>query len=127
MMEEENVENLTYHKVGTVFTNFGEANINTGLRIAPYIWKGKNSSIHLMGELFYLRQEDSFASFVSLYGLKNNFYLGGGTEITGRANYHLFTGYEISKNIFVEARAINSGDNFENSKVYPVVGFQMNF
>lgn len=127
MMEKENVENLTFHKVGTVFTSFGEANINTGLRVAPYVWKGENSSIHLMGELFYLRQEDSFASFISAYGLINDFYFGGGAAITDRANYHIFTGYELTRNIFVEARAINTGSNFESSKVYPVVGFQMNF
>lgn len=127
MIKKENNQIVSFHRLGTVFTNFGEGNINTGLRIAPYIWQGKNSSLHIMGELFYLRKEDTFASFVSLYGLRNEVYIGAGAEITERAKYQFFAGWEVTDNIFIEARAINTEGDINQSKVYPVAGFQIRY
>lgn len=127
MMEEENGKDIYFNRIGTVFTNFGEANINTGLRLAPFINGWEMGSLHVMGELFYLRQEDDFAGFLSLFALKNNIYVGGGGELTGRANYHLFAGWEVTNNIFLELRAINTEGGFRSSKLYPVTGFQLKF
>ncbi len=125
MMETENNNNVYFHRIGTVFTNFGEANFNTGLRVAPSVWQKDKISVHVMGELFYLRKEDDFSSFVSLYSLRNNIYMGAGTEITDKANYHLFVGWEITNNLFLEARAINTEGSISDSKIYPVAGFQI--
>jgi len=127
MMEEESEENGYYHRVATVFTTFGEANLNTGLRVAPKIWQGEKSTLHFMGEIFYLRKEDEFANFISLYGIKNSFYIGGGAEISGRANYQIFTGWEVTDNTFLELRAINTEGNLDYSDIYPVVGFQLKY
>lgn len=127
MMEEENEKNIYHHRVATVFTTFGEANLNTGLRVAPRIWQDKKSSLHLMGEIYYLRKENKFANFISVFDRINAFYIGGGAEITDRANYQIFTGWEVTNHLFLEIRAINTEGNIDDSEIYPVAGFQLKY
>jgi len=127
MMEEESEKNIYHHRVATVFTTFGEANVNTGLRVAPSVWHTENSSLHLMGETYYLRKEHKFANFISVFERINGFYIGGGAEISGRANYQIFTGWEVTDNTFLELRAINTEGNLDYSDIYPVVGFQLKY
>ena len=127
MMGEESEENMYYHQVATVFTTFGEASLNTGLRVAPYVWKGEKSSLHLMGEIYYLRKENDFANFISFYEMEDGFYIGGGAEITDRANFQIFTGWEVTNHIFLELRAINTEGQLDDSDLYPVAGFQLKY
>ncbi|MFW6029084.1 MAG: hypothetical protein ACOCRO_02390 [Halanaerobiales bacterium] len=127
MMDEESEENRYHHRVATVFTTFGEANLNTGLRVAPSIWQDEKRSLHLMGEIYYLRKEDDFANFISFFKRKNNRYIGGGAELTDRANYQIFAGWEVTNHLFLEIRAINTEGQLDDSDIYPVAGFQLKY
>lgn len=130
MMEEEDTPEYRNHKLGSVFTTYGEGDnlVNTGLRFAPELASPVNRPLRFIGEIFYLRAESEIAGFISLsYEPIENIYLGAGSDIIGEADYHIFAGVDITENIFVEARAINRGGSFEDTNVYPVIGFQINF
>ncbi|MFW6378270.1 MAG: hypothetical protein ACOCZY_02590 [Bacillota bacterium] len=130
MMEEEETPEFKNHKLGTVFTTYGDGDnlVNSGLRFAPQLGAPGGRPLRFLGEIFYLRGEDEIAGFMSIsYEPISNFYLGAGGDVVGEAEYHVFAGWDITDNIFVEARAINTGGSFEDSKVYPVAGFQINF
>ena len=130
MMKENDTSEFKNHKLGTVFTTYGDGDnvINTGIRFAPQIASPGGRPVRFIGEIFYLRGEDEIAGFMSIsFEPISNLYLGAGGDVIGDANYHVFAGWNISNNIFIEARAINTGGSFEDSDVHPVAGFQMNF
>ena len=130
MMEEEDTPEFRNHKLGSVFTTYGEGDnlINTGLRFAPQLGSPAGRPFRFIGEVFYLRAESEIAGFMSLsFEPIENIYIGAGGDVIGEAEYHLFAGWDITDNIFVEARAINTGGSFEDSNVYPVAGFQISF
>lgn len=130
MMEEEDTPQFKNHKLGSVFTTYGEGDnlINTGLRFAPMLASPAGRPLRFIGEVFYLRGEGDIAGFMSLsFEPIDNIYFGAGGDVVGEAKYHLFAGWDITDNIFVEARAINTGGSFEDSDVYPVAGFQISF
>lgn len=121
---------LSKHKIGAVFTTFGEGDniINSGLRIAPQIASPADKGLYLIGDIFYLRRDDELATFVSLsYQVHPNIYFGAGGAISDIAEYQLFVGANFRENYFVELRAINTGDSFEESEIYPAAGFQLSF
>ena len=130
MMKENDTSEFKNHKLGTVFTTYGDGDnvINTGIRFAPQIASPGGRPVRFIGEIFYLRGEDEIAGFMSIsFEPISNLYLGAGGDVIGDANYHVFAGWNISNNIFIEARAINTGGSFEDSDVHPVAGFQINF
>ncbi|MFN2364701.1 MAG: hypothetical protein ABR596_10395, partial [Halarsenatibacteraceae bacterium] len=130
MMEENNTPEFKNHKLGTVFTTYGDGDnlVNSGIRFAPQLGAPGGRPLRFIGEIFYLRGEDEIAGFMSIsYEPISNLYLGAGGDVIGEANYHLFAGWNVTENIFIEARAINTGGSFEDSNVYPVAGFQINF
>ncbi|MFW6382355.1 MAG: hypothetical protein ACOCZZ_02570 [Bacillota bacterium] len=130
LMEENGEVNPKIHKIGTVFTTYGEGDtvINAGIRAAPQISSPGDMPLRFMGELFYLRQDGELVGFLSLVLEPNNsLYFGAGGEVTDTADYQLFAGWNITENIFVEARAINEGGSFEDSDIHPVAGFQFSF
>ncbi|MEC9489925.1 MAG: hypothetical protein UMU04_03175 [Halanaerobiales bacterium] len=130
LMKEKRVVDPKTHKLAAVFTTYGEGEtvINTGLRVAPQIASPGGMPIRFMGELFYLRQDDELAGFLSLaIEPTPSIYLGAGGEVTDTADYQVFAGWNITENIFIEARAINSGGSFSDSEVVPVAGFQFSF
>ncbi|MFW5988407.1 MAG: hypothetical protein ACOCQA_03100, partial [bacterium] len=72
----------------------------------------------------YLQENKEIASFLSLsFEPFSKIYLGGGAELTDKADYHGFIGYNFSENIFLEARYIDN----EESEVYPFAGLQIYF
>lgn len=130
MMKEDETSEFKNHKLGTVFTTYGDGDnlINTGIRFAPQIAAPEGRPIRLIGEIFYLRGEDEIAGFMSIsFEPISNLYLGAGGDVIGDADYHIFAGWNFTENIFFEARAINTGGSFEDSDIYPVAGFQINF
>lgn len=130
LMKEKREVDPKVHKIATVFTTYGDGDtvINTGLRVAPQIASPAGMPLRFMGELFYLRQDDDLAGFLSLaIEPTPSIYLGAGGEVTETAEYQVFAGWNITNNIFVEARAINSGGSFDESEVEPVAGFQFSF
>lgn len=132
MMEENNNDTSEFknHKLGTVFTTYGEGDnlINSGIRFAPQIATPGGKPLRFIAEVIYLRGDDEIAGFMSIsFEPISNLYLGAGGDVIGEANYHIFAGWDLTENIFIEARAINTGGSFEDSDVYPVAGFQINF
>ncbi|MFW6301848.1 MAG: hypothetical protein ACOC1W_04905 [Bacillota bacterium] len=130
MMNEDENSTFKNHKLGSVFTTYGEGDnqINAGLRFAPQLGSPGEMPVRFIGEIFYLRSESEFAGFMSLaFEPVNNIYFGAGSDVIGEAEYHLFAGWDITDNIFVEARAINTGGSFEDSDLHPVAGFQITF
>jgi hypothetical protein len=130
LVQENKEKEIRPHKIGTVFTTYGEGNdiVNTGLRLAPQIASPADMPLRLMGEAIYLRQDDEIAGFLSLsLEVLPNIYLGAGGELTDTADYQTFIGWDLNENIFLELKAINNGGSFSDSEIYPAAGYQMNF
>lgn len=130
MMAENDTPEFKNHKLGTVFTTYGDGEnlVNSGIRFAPQLGEPGGRPVRFIGEIFYLRGEDEIAGFMSIsFEPISNLYIGAGGDVVGEANYHVFAGWNLTENIFIEARAINTGGSFEDSNVYPVAGFQINF
>ncbi|MGM0414713.1 MAG: hypothetical protein ACQEQP_06005 [Bacillota bacterium] len=132
LMEEQNQDNNNYHKIGIVFTTYGEDSaVNSGIRFSPVILSLGERPLRFMGEVIYLSKEKDLNAFVSLtFEAISNLYIGGGAEVTDDIDYHGLVGLNIGDNIFLEARIYNSSDNFDNSEeidVYPFFGLQMSF
>lgn len=130
LLEEKREVTPNLHKLATIFTTYGDGNsiINSGLRVAPELASPGNMALRFMGEVFYLRQNEDLAAFLSLaIEPIPSLYFGGGAEVTETADYQVFTGWNITENIFIEARAINSGSDFSESDIEPVAGFQFSF
>ena len=130
LLEEKREADPKIHKLASVFTTYGEGDeiINTGLRAAPELVSLGDMPLRFMGEVFYLRKDEDLAAFLSLaVEPLSSFYFGGGAEVTDTADYQVFAGWNITENIFIEARAINSGSDFSESDIDPVAGFQFSF
>ena len=112
--------------IGFVFSSFySEDNLlNSGVRYAPVIFAPGGKAVRLLAEILYLEREDDFAAFLSLsYAPFSKIYIGAGAELNNKADYHAFIGYNITENIFIEARNIKDKD----TEVYPFAGFQISF
>lgn len=124
--EQNNKTNFSFNQLGMVLSTFGSENntVNPGLRFSPILINLNNSVIRAIGEVFYLHEDEETAAFLSLsYETLRNIYFGAGAELTDKADYHAFIGYNINDNIFIEARYIEA----EESKVYPFLGLQLSF
>ncbi len=54
-------------------------------------------------------------------------YFGAGGAIDSQADYQAFAGVNITENIFVEAKGINSGENSDDINLYFATGFKIGF
>jgi len=132
MMEEEQEIDIHYHRVGTSITTFPDdgATVNAGLSLTPHLTDLAEDGAALRGraELFYLRERDDFAGFLSLiFALREDIYLGVGGEVMDAADYQVFTGWEPVDNFFLEIRAVNTEGDIWDSEIHPAAGFQMKF
>lgn len=129
LMEEES-RDFYSNKFGIVSTNFGgeDSTINPGFRLSINLKEFEKYQLNLLSEMIYLRTESDLAGFLSLsIDFTPGLYIGAGGEILGNANYHVFTGWEIIENFFIELRAINTEGGLRDSRIYPFIGFQIKF
>jgi hypothetical protein len=119
------------HKFGVTLSNFSsEGNLlNPGFRMENQLTEVEGRSLKLVSEAYYLREEDDFAGFISLAFEPHPLgYIGAGAEVTGRANYQVFAGVNITENIFAEVKGINSEENgSEETEIYFGTGFMIGF
>jgi len=132
MMEEEEEIDVYYNRVGTMITTFPDdgAAVNAGLSLTPHLTDLAEDGAALRGraELFYLREEDDFAGFLSLIlAPREDIYLGAGGEVMDAADYQVFAGWEPNDNFFLELRAVNTEGDIWDSEIHPAAGFQMKF
>jgi len=119
------------HKFGVTLSNFSsEGNLmNPGFRLENQLTGGPGSALKLVSEAYYLREEDDFAGFISLAFEPHPLgYFGAGAEVTGRANYQVFAGINVTENIFAEVKGINSEENgSKETEIYFGTGFMIGF
>ena len=124
-------------KFGMFLTNYGTGDngeVNLGMRVQINTPQNhilfNNTDWKYAIEGVYLKNEDDLAAFFSLQRLfpaiKFTPYFGFGKEITGKANYQLFTGLNFTNNFFGEIKYINQ-DDLEKSRIYSVAGYQIEF
>ncbi|MEC9490293.1 MAG: hypothetical protein UMU04_05040 [Halanaerobiales bacterium] len=132
-LEAENRQKLEprQHKFGVTLSNFSsEGNLmNPGFRLENQLTGGPGSALKLVSEAYYLREEDDFAGFISLAFEPHPLgYFGAGAEVTGRANYQVFAGINVTENIFAEVKGINSEENgSKETEIYFGTGFMIGF
>ncbi len=122
----------TYHgnHFGVAFTSFSATDIilNPGLRLENELMAPAGRPLRLVSELYYMRQAEDIMGFLSLSFLPHErIYLGAGGELTGRADYHLFVGLNLTDNLFLEARGINEGGSFSDTDIHVGTGFKFGF
>ena len=116
------------HRFGVTLSNFGSADtmVNPGLRLENKLTD--TGRIKLVSELYYLRESEDLASFLSLAIRPVSFgYLGLGAELSGKADYQIFAGANLTDNIFIELRGVNDGSDLEDSELYFATGFMIGF
>ncbi|TDO91274.1 hypothetical protein DFR79_10922 [Halanaerobium saccharolyticum] len=132
-LEAENAKELgpRKHKFGVTLSNFSsEGNLlNPGFRLENQLTGTRGRGLKLISEAYYLREEDDFAGFISLAFEPHPLgYFGAGAEVTGRANYQVFAGVNITENIFAEVKGINPEENgSEETEIYFGTGFMIGF
>ncbi|MFN2341534.1 MAG: hypothetical protein ABR547_09735 [Halanaerobium sp.] len=116
------------HRFGVTLSNFGSADtmVNPGLRIENQLTD--TGSIKAISELYYLREEEDLAAFISLAFSPASFgYLGLGAELSGKADYQIFAGLNLTENIYLELKGVNEDGSFEDSELYFATGFMIGF
>lgn len=116
------------HRFGLSLSNFGSADtmVNPGLRLENQLTD--TGRIKLVSELYYLRESEDLASFLSLAIRPVSFaYLGLGAELSGKADYQIFVGANLTDNIFVELKGVNDSSDFEDGDLYFATGFMIGF
>lgn len=130
LQEEQITVDAFSNQIGVVFTNFGSDSylLNPGVRFDIHLAAPGGRQFKLITEGLYLREPEDFAGFISLaFHPVNRVYFGAGGEITGLANYQAFVGIDITDNIFLELKGINTGGSFEDSDIYFSTGFKISF
>lgn len=118
------------HQFGFSFTNFrSDTNmLNPGFRLENQLTDLGGRPLKLITEAYYLRASDDISGFVSLaFEPHPLVYFGAGGAIDSRADYQVFTGVNITENIFIEAKGINSGESSDEIDVYFATGFKIGF
>lgn len=118
------------NQFGFSFTNFrSESNmLNPGFRLENQLIDLGGRPLKLITEAYYLRAADDFSGFISLaFEPHPLVYLGAGGAIDSQADYQVFTGINITENIFIEAKGINSGGDSGDIEVYFATGFKIGF
>ena len=123
-------EGIAYqrHRFGVTLSNFGsEATmVNPGLRLENQLTD--TGSIRAISELYYLREEEDLAAFISLAFKPASFgYLGLGAELSGKADYQIFAGINLTENIYLELKGVNEDGSFKDSELYFATGFMIGF
>lgn len=116
------------HRFGVTLSNFGSADtmVNPGLRLENQLTD--TGRLKLVSELYYLRESEDLASFLSLAIRPVSFaYLGLGAELSGKADYQIFAGANLTDNIFVELKGVNDDSDIEDSELYFATGFMIGF
>ncbi len=131
-LEEEKKVDPYSTQIGIMFTNFGSLNkvANPGVRLENHVTAGNILEVRLLTEGIYLREQSEIAGFLSVMfkpGSPLLPYIGLGTEVFNTANYQLFTGINVTENIFVDFKFINSEGNLWNSNLFLSAGFQVNY
>ncbi|MFW6001408.1 MAG: hypothetical protein ACOCQE_03460 [Halanaerobium sp.] len=122
-------ENL-YHRnrFGVSLSNFGSADtmVNPGLRLENKLTD--TGFIRVISELYYIRETEDLAAFASLAVSPASFgYLGVGAELSGKADYQIFAGLDLTENIYLEVKGINEESSFEDVELYFATGFMIGF
>jgi len=128
--QEEVIPSYHGNHFGVSFTSFSATDIilNPGLRLENELMAPAGRPLRLVSELYYLRQAEDIMGFLSLSFLPHErIYLGAGGELTGRADYHLFVGFNLTENLFLEARGINEGGSFSDTDIHVGTGFKFGF
>lgn len=118
------------NQFGFSFTNFrSESNmLNPGFRLENQLTVLGGRPLKLITEAYYLRAADDISGFISLAYEPHPFiYFGVGGAVDSRADYQVFTGINITENIFVEAKGINSGEDSDDINLYIATGFKIGF
>ncbi|MBM7557720.1 hypothetical protein [Halanaerobacter jeridensis] len=125
-------ESISENKIAIFVTDFGaiegEVSIGGSLEISLF----NQQTARMLNEIIYLKDKESLAGFLSLkflYPLEKNlsFYLGAGGEVTGKARYQVFAGFNIVEDFFVEAKYINEEGLVTDSNFYLATGLQLAF
>ena len=118
------------HQFGFSFTNFrsGSNMLNPGVRLENELVDLGGRPLKLITEAYYLRAASDFSGFISLaFEPHELVYFGAGGAIDSHADYQVFAGINITENIFVEAKGINSGENSDDINLYFATGFKIGF
>lgn len=119
------------HQVGVSLSNFSsEGNmLNPGFRLENQLAAPGGRPLKLVSEAYYLREEDEFVGFMSLAFEPHPLgYIGAGAEVTGKANYQVFAGVNLTDNIFAEIKGVNSDQNgSDDVEIYFGTGFMIGF
>ena len=119
------------HQFGVSLSNFSsEGNmLNPGFRLENQLAAPGGRPLKLVSEAYYLREDDEFAGFMSLAFEPHPLaYIGAGAEVTGKANYQVFAGVNLTKNIFAEIKGVNSDQNgSDDTEIYFGTGFMIGF
>jgi len=116
------------HRFGVSLSNFGSAEsmVNPGLRLENQLTD--TGMINLVSELYYIRESEDLAAFLSLAIRPVSFaYLGLGAELSGKADYQIFAGANLTENIFIELKGVNDDSDIEDSELYFATGFMIGF
>ena len=125
-------ESISENRLGIFLTEFGanegEVSIGGNLEISLF----KQHTARMLSEIIYLKDKETLAGFLSLkfvYPLEKNlsFYLGGGPELTGEAQYQVFAGFNILEDFFIEGKYINQEGLVTDSDFYLTTGLQLGF
>ena len=118
-------------KAGMVLTTLGEdSEISAGVRVETSLTH--ELPISLLTEAIYLRKEQALAGFISLKftpftHIPFPVYVGGGAGYADGFRYQAFVGFELSKNIFAEARYVNMTGGIGDRGLHLAAGFQFTF
>lgn len=123
------VDETIRNEIGISFTNYGSSRymMNPGGRLETYLIFSENLPLKVITEVYYLREREDISSFLS-FAVEpyRRAYAGAGVELTDFDNYKVFTGLNITENLFIEAKAVNSGGSLTDSDIYFGAGFKFN-
>ncbi|ADQ15224.1 hypothetical protein [Halanaerobium hydrogeniformans] len=129
-MEEEKTY-ANHNSLAVFFTNYkiNGNEVNPGLRLGVDV---PVSGLSIMFEGIYYRAKSNGDAFIGVKFSPLEYqmltpYIGAGVGVTGKANYQVFLGTDVSENFFIEAKYIDEELSSEDSNVAAVAGFQIKF
>lgn len=118
-------------KVGMVLSTLGtNSEVSLGVRVENYL--NKESTIRLLTETNYLKDEKTIAGFLSIKFVPfsdkpHPIYVGGGIGYADGFRYQVFAGVDLTKNFFAEARYVNLPGGMADKNIYLATGFQFTY
>lgn len=129
-MEEEKTY-VSHNSLAVFFTNYKISGneVNPGLRLGIDV-PGPGLSIIFEG--IYYRAKSNGDAFIGFKFSPLEYqmfepYIGAGVGVTGKADYQIFLGTDVSDNFFIEAKYIDEELSSDDSNVAAVAGFQIKF